>query len=150
MKDNKKYIICTDDALLYLERNKKEIEDALKEENIELTEENLINEAQFYCELDIDNLKYYVNKIDAKYNSKILVVACLGLWYGKRNAKKVFNSLDDCVFNFCEDYNTFYFERINTTLTLQAIHHDGCNIFKFYRLNEKGQKRAITLNDIME
>ena len=78
---------------------------------------------------------------------KILIVADLGLWYGRKQFTTTVASLYEAISKASEDYNTFYFKNKNATLSLKAIHHDGTNNFKFYKII-KGKKYAIKYNDI--
>ena len=95
-----------------------------------------------------EDLKELFNNYESKRNyEKILICADLGLWYGRRAGRKEFNNINDCIFKFCEDYNIFYFKNKNATLTLAAYHHDGVNIFKFYKII-KNKKYAIKYNDL--
>lgn len=99
-------------------------------------------------EFDYTILKENILHFDknASYDN-IIVFASLGLWYGRRQAHKEFKTLYDAVTLCAEDENKLYFKRKNTTLMLDALHHDGCNVFKFYKVI-KGKKYAIKLNEI--
>lgn len=138
-----------DDLSNYLNIYSADIINALKENDTEPTPQNIDAYAMDQIENDasdvICGLKFY-NKITEYEN--IYVVADLGLWYGRRKAFKYFNNLHDAV-TFCfEASNTLYFKNKKSTLTLCAAHHDGVNIFKFYKvINNK--RRAITYNEII-
>lgn len=133
----------------YLNTYSADIIDALKENDTDPTPQNIDAYAVDQIENDASNifhgLKFYDKITDYK---NIYVVADLGLWYGRRKAFKTFNNLHDAV-TFCfEDSNTLYFKSKKSTLTLCAAHHDGTNIFKFYKvINNK--RRAITYNEII-
>lgn len=143
-----KTIIYNDDIYNYIEENKPYIIDALKDYEISVNYENIKAEAASMIEADADQLKEFLKKYDSDNKNKILVTASLGLWYGKREGKKAFNGLSDIFFNFCEDYNKVYFKTASSTLTLEAAHHDGVNVFKFYKL-VNGKKRAIKYNEFI-
>ena len=98
--------------------------------------------------MDYYELKENILSFDNKTNyEKIIVFANLGLWYGRRAGVKKFNTLFDAI-SFCtEDANKLFYTTKNSTLKLEAIHHDGVNYFKFYKLI-KGKKYAIKINEL--
>lgn len=95
-----------------------------------------------------DEIKNAVKSFDNKkqYN-KIYCVASLGLWSGRKRCTGCAASLEKAMFYLFEDQNKVFFKNKNSTLTLEAIHHDGANIFKFYKV-VNGKKCAIKYNDI--
>lgn len=146
--NDKKIIIYSDDVCEYVQNYKSDICEYLKENDTPINDNNIFDEAQNNINAYYEDIKNTLSAYDNNNNYKsILVVACLGLWYGKRQAQKHFNSLYNAVLYCFEDINALYFERKNTTLTLSATHHDGTNIFKFYVI-KNGKKYAIKLNDI--
>ena len=144
-------ILYTDDADAIIRNYKSDLVAEIKENGNEPTDEAIYNLANDYITSDGELLKRQFDAFDNRYktnkrNCKILIEATLGLWYGKKKAKGVFDNLADCL-NYLEDLNTFYFEKKNTTLTLKAVHHDGVNYFKIYKLIN-GKKRAINYLEI--
>ena len=144
-------ILYTDDIDFFISNNKSDLIAEIKENGDEPTDEALFDLAYDYITNDSQLLKRQFDAFDNRYKTnkrqyKILIEACLGLWNGTRKAKRVFDKLADCL-NFLEDYNTFYFDKRNTTLTLKATHHDGTNYFKIYKII-KGKKRAINYLEI--
>lgn len=138
--------LLTDDVCEYVQENENYIKDVLKEYDIEPSLKNIDIEAQAQINDSIEELKQAAQNFDNVGGfDKIQVCAVLGLWYGKRTGAKTFNTLNECITRFCEDQNTFYFKRKNTTLTLAATHHDGVNLFKFYYI-KNGKKYAINYN----
>ena len=81
----------------------------------------------------MDNIHY-----DKNNNVDCVVVADLGLWYGRRNSVKHFprlkDGIDACITN-C-DYITITEE--DGVLKIRASHHDGTNFFEIHKLNAKG------------
>lgn len=148
-KKNKEYILYSDDILYYIDNFMDDIKESLNYYEIEINNHNIATEAAtqinnlyedlLSCLRMFDNLTYY---------NKICVCADLGLWYGRRTASKTFNNLVDAVRYCAEDLNKLYFKDNKQTLTLNASHHDGTNIFKFYKIVD-GKKYAIKCNDVL-
>ena len=135
--------LLTDDVSEYVQQNENYIKDVLKEYETEPTPHNIDIEAQAQINDNIEDLRQAAESFDIVGGfDKIKVCAVLGLWYGNRTGSATFNTLSECITKYCEDQNTFYFKRKNTTLTLAASHHDGTNIFKFYYI-KNGKKYAI-------
>lgn len=84
-------------------------------------------------------------------NNKYDCIRCeadFGLWYGRRKAAKHFKTLQDAFYTCIYDSNVVYFDKTNTTLKLKAVHHDGTNFYKFYKIiNNK--KRAIKIKSFL-
>ena len=145
----KNYIIYNDDPAAYIDDNKQLIIESLKDNELLINDNNILNEAinilsdEYFVFCDC--LKEYDNKNKYDY---ILCFASLGLGYGKRQGKKTFADLKSAIFYCFEDYNKVYFDKSNTTIKAAAIHHDGVNNFTFYKV-VNGKKYAIKLNDIL-
>lgn len=141
-------IIYTDDAFKYVEDNKEFLIEELQNKDADVTDDALYEEAYRCIEDDGEYLKDILTSYDRRSNNDgVCVEASLGLWYGRRAATARFNSLNDAFYRCIEDYNTVFFKRVNSTMTLKAAHHDGVNVFKFYALRG-GKKYAITFNDM--
>lgn len=141
--------LLTDDVSEYVQDNKQFLIETLQDDDKEANNKNIDSLALEMIEQDTTELKQAARSFDAVGGfDKIQVCAVLGLWYGKRTGSKTFNTLSECITRFCEDQNTFYFKRKNTTLTLAASHHDGVNLFKFYYI-KNGKRYAINYNIFM-
>jgi len=144
------YTFYHDDAYRYMQENKETIKDEIKENNEAL----YIDDDMLYRQAadDLDYLYYdlvnCLKEYDLKNDNKILIVASLGLWYGRRQATAVINNLYNAVHKCLQDQNELYFEKNNTTLNIKASHHDGVNYYKLYKL-VNGRKYAIKLNDLL-
>lgn len=144
-----KNIFYSDDVMEYVTDNEKEIKEYLKSIDEDITEDNIYKQAQNEIEDAYFNLLSCLREYKLKNSyDEILIVADLGLWYGRRKATK---KIDDLVIalGYCmEDVNKLYFKNKNSTLNLQAYHHDGVNNFKFYKVI-KNKKYAIKLSDLL-
>lgn len=138
-----------DDITKYIDENKELLSESLIDNDLIVNDSNLIDEAQNYINDAFTELQNALKEYDYKSDyDKILCVACLGLWYGRRTGQKHFKSLFDAVSGLFEDQNYIYFTSKKNTMTLKAVHRDGTNIFKFYKI-KSGKKYAINLNDIL-
>lgn len=154
------YIIFDDDATEYAQKNRQNIIDFLLLNDEELTqkdfenddaqtEDAIINGAYDLIGFDFDELEDKIHTYDknAKYDC-ILCVADLGLWYGRRKAQKHFKNLYSAFHACTEDTNKVYFKRNNSAMILNAAHHDGTNIFKFYKI-VNGKRKAVNYKDFI-
>lgn len=73
--------------------------------------------------------------LNIKLNGMIVVIADLGLWYGRRKGYKLITSgnIKDCLSDDC-DYITWYCDRYNFRAV--AGHHDGINRYLYRELRE--------------
>jgi len=131
-----KKIIWTNDV--YLE----DYEDYFREEGITDKEEKmkemyLLNELDFEAEM--------VN-LDIKLPGKILVIACLGLWNGRRSGYKIMdNNLNEILTASIGDLYEVYFDGHN--IKAKDTHHDGINYYEF-RLIRNDRNIDILLEKI--
>lgn len=94
-----------------------------------------------YSSLDIEWDDLMVNiKYDNDCQEECVVLGTLGLWTGRHeiNAKKFFglkDAINACVTNI--DY--IIIKEENGVIYIDAIHHDGVNIFEIHKLNKKGK-----------
>ena len=140
--------IYDDNIIDYVYNYKKDIIASLKDNDIIVNDENIQAEAQAWIDSDAEYLKEIITHYDNYYDNNIIYIdASLGLWYGRKKAHKTVTSLYSGIFSLIQDVNTLYFMRKNGALTLKAIHHDGVNYFKFYRIVD-GKKYAIKYDDI--
>ena len=141
-------ILFNDDVIEYIEKNKADIAESIKEDDRYPTAEAIEEEAYSWIKTDWDYLRDDVATFDeVSQYTKIIIEGDLGLWYGRRKIVAKCDTLFEALTKAMEDYNTLFFKNKNATLQLKAIHHDGVNYFKFYKVI-KGKKYAIKYNDI--
>lgn len=141
------HIIYTSDIFEYVETNKQEIIENLNDNEIEVNEDTIYNEAQNLCDFDYECLLDQIKCFDKKHGHKILALATLGLWYGKVKGGKIFEDLESALSSAYEDTNTLFYKNKNATLELEARHHDGTNHFKFYELTDEGENWLLNNED---
>lgn len=134
MKKNITKVIYTDDPYDF---NEEEIRQILIE--TEESEDPSINECWdwWYEEKDIewDDVSYEMQRCTGFF----IIVGTLGLWNGNfKGSCLVRGDLLDAIQKCLEDYNTIYMH--NKQLHVDAIHHDGTNIFVIKKLTERGEK----------
>lgn len=102
-----------------------------------------------YPELSVDEKTQKMYEINDEYllderanlniqlSQKILVIADLGLWSGRKSGFKEIQSgnIKDCLYSD-SDYNTWYLDEMGD-LRCEAIHHDGTNHY-LYRVFKDG------------
>lgn len=135
-------IIYNDDLSEYIKQNNVYFDD--------IASDDVLTQAYADINAIFDDLKNALLQYDnsATYE-KIYCVASFGLWYGRKNGSKYFNNLYDALLSCLADGNIIYFKKSNTTLMLEAFHHDGKNIFKYYKVIN-GKKRAIVYDDLLK
>ena len=108
--------------------------DYLLDEYPELSERERM---ELMYEINGDYLDDERNNLDIQLSQPILVVADLGLWYGKRMGYKEISSgnIRDCLYSDT-DYSTWYVDQLGD-LRCDAIHHDGTNhyLYRVYKDN---------------
>ncbi len=100
----------------------------------ELTEDERI---QRMYEINGDYLDDERMNLNVQLREPILVIADLGLWYGRRMGYKEIPSgnIRDCLYSDC-DHNTWYLDK-RGDFRCDAIHHDGTNYY-LYRAYKEG------------
>lgn len=85
------------------------------------------------CELNNMYLDDERMNLDVHLDGEIVVIADLGLWYGRRGGYKVIKSgnIKDCLYDDC-DYVEWYCDRYN--FRCNAHHHDGSNHYLYREL----------------
>jgi len=137
-------VLYNSDVCDYIDNNKKYVNEYMQENNIK----DIYTAA--YNLIDIDY--YYLKDLLNSYCcARIRVFARLGLWYGIQTGRKDFRSLIAAFYHCCDGYDSIkiYFKNKNSTMTIEARHHDGVNLFKCYKVI-KGKKYAIKYSDIMK
>ena len=106
--------------------------DDLLDEYPELSERERM---ELIYEINGDYLDDERNNLDIQLSQPILVIADLGLWYGRRMGYKEIPSgnIRDCLYSDT-DYSTWYVDRLGD-LRCDAIHHDGTNhyLYRVYK-----------------
>jgi hypothetical protein len=85
----------------------------------------------------ISNLEY------SDENVECIVLGSLGLWYGRVEVQKRFNTLKDAIYACLSECDYYTITEENGIINVLSSHHDGTNSFSIYKLN----KRAERVND---
>lgn len=84
----------------------------------------------FDVEECFDDYQDTVDELDIKTDNKIIAIADLGLWNGRRSGYSMCGkNLSYCMTVGNADYNKVYFDGYN--VRKKAIHHDGTNYILF-------------------
>lgn len=106
--------------------------DDLEADYPDLSEDERMN---LMYEINGDYLDDERNNLDIQLSQPILVIADLGLWYGRRMGYKEIKSgnIRDCLYSDT-DYSTWYVDHLGD-LRCDAIHHDGTNhyLYRVYK-----------------
>ena len=88
-------------------------------------------------ELNADYLDDERANLSFELPEEIIVIADLGLWYGRRSGYKLLKSrkISDCLYSDC-DYNEWFVDQYKN-LRCRAAHHDGTNYY-LYRMWKPG------------
>lgn len=133
-----KKIIWTNDVCL------EDYEDYFKEEGIMDEEEKM---KKMYLSNELDFEAEMVN-LDIKLPGKILVIASLGLWNGRRSGYKIMgNNLNEILTASIGDLYEVYFDGHN--IKAKDAHHDGTNYYEF-RLIRNDRNIDILLEKIYD
>lgn len=93
-----------------------------------------------------DNLWNYINEelnnriddermnLDVPTDGRILVIADLGLWNGRRQGCKIIDGNVKNIFDISEDYNEYYSDGYN--IRAYCVHHDGTNYIEYRVIRE--------------
>lgn len=77
---------------------------------------------------------------------KILAVADIGLWYGRRTGFNIYDNLQDVFYSECDSVK-WYIE--NNSLKFIGYHHDGTNYVTYYLIpKEHGKGVDKILDDL--
>ena len=98
------------------------------EEYLSLPEDRL---REIFYEANADNLDDERCNLDIQLSAPILVIADLGLWYGRRTGYREIESgnIRDCLYSNT-DYTTWYVDK-DGEFCCEAIHHDGTNYYRY-------------------
>ena len=98
----------------------------------EPSDSDIMDEVYFNEETWYDDEHYNLNKT---LNGRILAIADLGLWNGRRSAYKLLGDNLNEVLGFCGcDYISVYYDQYNVKADL--YHHDGTNHIEYRELKE--------------
>lgn len=119
----------------------KDWEDYIKEQNAERAEEGKepLTDDEAYEEVRWLNDECYLDdariNLDAEVSNSIVVLADLGLWYGRRQGFKVMSSrnLKEVLYSDC-DYCTWYCDRYD--FKFRGVHHDGTNHYTYREMKD--------------
>lgn len=106
----------------------------------DLTEEQRID---LMYEMNSDQLNDERTNLNIQLPCPILVIANLGLWYGRRIGCKEIKSgnIRDCLYSERDiAYSTWYVDKLGD-LRCDAIHHDGTNHL-LYRVYKEGVRES--------
>jgi hypothetical protein len=117
--------------------------DAWKADLIEYQKENEYDDPEDVTDSDVysfieeslsnqfDDEKY---NLDVVTDGRILVIADLGLWHGRKQGYKILNDNVNNIFGTGEDYTEWYSDGHNIKAT--ASHHDGTNYYEYRVIRE--------------
>lgn len=72
--------------------------------------------------------------LNIETEGRILVIADLGLWNGRKQGYRVIHSNVSSIFSTGEDYNEWYSDGYNIKATV--VHHDGTNFYEYRVIRE--------------
>ena len=86
---------------------------------------------EIFYEANADNLDDERCNLNIQLSAPILVIADLGLWYGRRTGYREIESgnIRDCLYSNT-DYTTWYVDK-DGEFCCEAIHHDGTNYYRY-------------------
>lgn len=103
---------------------------------MEISEEDF-NESEMWDWIS-DTLSMYLDDEYANLNKqtdgRILVIADLGLWHGRRQGYKILKTNVNNIFSTNEDYTEWYSDGHN--IKAIASHHDGTNYYEYRVIRE--------------
>lgn len=129
-----------------------EFKDYCEDNDIDHTQYDDNSQAFFDWLWDTLNMEWEDFMCNIKYdkfnNVDCVVVADLGLWYGRRDAVKHFSTLEKAIYASIKgcDYITIKLE--DGVIKVRASHHDGTNYFEIHKLNAKGYDAVCDDEDL--
>jgi len=117
--------------------------DAWKADLIEYQKENDYDNPEDVTDSDVWNFidESLSNQLDdERWNlnvttdGRILAIADLGLWHGRRQGYMILNSNVNNIFTISEDYNEYYSDGHN--IKASCTHHDGTNYIEYRVIRE--------------
>ena len=102
------------------------------EEGIEPTDEQIYDGVTDHINLWYEDEECNLNR---ELDGRVLAIADLGLWYGRRKAYKILGrNLSDILWNISCDEFRVYADRYN--VKAEGYHHDGHNYVEYRELRE--------------
>lgn len=87
-----------------------------------------------YCDCANLNREDEMLNLDRQLNGRVLAIAKLGLWNGRRQGYKILGNNLNSIFGVSSDYNEYYSDGKNILST--QVHHDGRNHVIYRELRE--------------
>ena len=137
---SKKFLIWTNYDLDY----DRDWKDDLEAEHPEMDDDERVD---LMYEINNDQLDDERVNLNITLNQPILVIADLGLWYGRRPGYREIKSgnIGDCLYSCRDDmYVTWYVDDLGD-LCCEAIHHDGTNYYTYRVYKDDVTDRQICL-----
>ena len=123
----KKHIIWSNRDL-----NIEDWKDFLEEEHPEVDDE--YEQYELVANLNAQYLDDEYANLNKPTDGRILVIADLGLWHGRRQGYKILNRNVNNIFSTGEDYTEWYSDGYN--IKAIASHHDGTNFYEYRVIRE--------------
>ena len=115
------------DAEFYSEEYGYILEDMTEQEKEDWMQERAVEDV--YIALDDER-----TNLNITTEGRILCIADLGLWNGRRQGYKILNNNVNACLSVLEDYNSVYTD--GKDVRCDAIHHDGTNHYLFREIRE--------------
>lgn len=107
--------------------------DFLEEEYPEVTDE--YEQYELISEMNMEYLRDERCNLSEKVDGRILVIADLGLWDGRRQGYKILdNTISDILYDEDGEYLEWYGDGYNIKATVS--HHDGTNFYEYRVIRE--------------
>ena len=107
--------------------------DFLEEEYPEVTDE--YEQYELISEMNMEYLRDERCNLSEKVDGRILVIADLGLWDGRRQGYKILdNTISDILYDRDGEYLEWYGDGYNIKATVS--HHDGTNYYEYRVIRE--------------
>ena len=107
--------------------------DFLEEEYPEVTDE--YEQYELISEMNMEYLRDERCNLSEKVDGRILVIADLGLWDGRRQGYKILdNTISDILYDRDGEYLEWYGDGYNIKATVS--HHDGTNFYEYRVIRE--------------
>jgi hypothetical protein len=120
--------------------------DPTAEGYLPMNEEEIRNRVERWIEFDWDNLLAELKNCDL--DGACLIDCSCGTWRGRRDgftfASSILDAVEKCVLH---NYYKVTITQVNGHIEIEGIHHDGCDYFEIYLLNEKGKRIMDRLED---
>lgn len=118
--------------------------DFLEDEYPEITD--VYEQYRLIEDMNMEYLEDERCNLNEKVDGRILVIADLGLWNGRRQGYKILgNTIADILYDRDGEYLEWYGDGHNIKAT--ASHHDGCNLY-LYRVIRENRNINNLLSDI--